>query len=109
MPYESGNELMTESYPRETENKLRYRIRILEEELKEEREDYKPKNTPSLDYYKDIRRIDRHCRMLDKKIKACRDDDKLIRLINCLGFIQGKKKEYTDQVLEIRRLLKESK
>jgi len=97
------------NYPGETENKLRYRINRLEEELKEERDDYKPKNLSSLDYYKDIKRIDRHCRMLDKKIKACRDDDKLVKLLNCLGFVQNIKKQYTDQVLEIRRILKESK
>jgi len=36
------------NYPGETENKLRYRINRLEEELKEERDDYKPKNLPSL-------------------------------------------------------------
>ena len=90
-------------------NQLKSKVKQLEKQLEEEKEDYKPKNLPSLDYYKDIKRIDRHCRMLDKKIKACRDDDKLIRLLNCLGFIQGKKKEYTDQVLEIRRILKESK
>jgi len=39
------------NYPGETENKLRYRINRLEEELKEERDDYKPKNLSSLDYY----------------------------------------------------------
>ncbi len=60
---------------------------------------------PAFDYYQDVRRLHRHCKMLDKRIKACRDDDKMVKLLNCLGFIQGKKKEYTDDCLGIKRLL----
>jgi len=47
--------------------------------------------------------------MLDKRIRACKDDDKLVKLLNCLGFIQGKKKEYGDNILDINKILKENR
>jgi len=70
-----------------------------------EKQDKEEDHGPAFDYFLDVKRLERHCKMLSKKIKACRDDDKMVKLLNCLGFIQGKKKEYTDDCLGIKRLL----
>jgi len=103
------------SYPGETQlnqiSELQLKVKTLEktiEELKtEEKKDFEPE--PALNYYVDVRRLNRHCKMLDKRIRACRDDDKMVKLLNCLGFIQGKKKEYGDIILDVDKILREGK
>ncbi len=74
-------------------------IEMFENEEKEE------DSGPAFDYYRDVKRLERHCKMLSKKIKACKDDDKMIKLLNCLGFVQNIKKQYTDDCLGMKRLL----
>ena len=112
MVFEEHKLIQREAYPGEQTNQLRTELGKLERTITEQREviirikDEKTQYGPSLNYTKDIKRLERHLKMLDKKIKACKDDDKLVRLLNCLGFIQGKKKEYTDDVMGIKRLLK---
>jgi len=91
----------------ELKQKIESQRKEIESWKKAEEEDHD--HGPAFDYYRDVRRFERHCKMLDKKIKACRDDDKMIRLLNCLGFIQGKKKEYADVCLDVKRILKERK
>ena len=54
----------------------------------------------------DGRRLDRHLRMLDRKLKKTTDDDKIIKICNSICYITSKKIELVNIVLGVNHLRK---
>jgi len=111
--YESGNELkmstVDDTYLNQmSELQLKIKTQSEEIEILKARKDKHP-SSPGTNYYTDVKRFERHLKMLHKRILACKDDDKLIKLMNCHAFVSGKKKEFGDQILHIAEILKEYK
>jgi len=59
------------------------------------------------DLNKDGRRLDRHLRMLERKLKKTTDDDKIIKYCNSICYITSKKIELVNIVLGVRELIKQ--
>lgn len=59
------------------------------------------------DLNKDGKRLDRHLRMLDRKLKKTTDDDKILKICSSICYITSKKLEIVNIVLGIGHLRKE--
>jgi len=100
-PSHETNYLKTQLVAKEKE------IEKLKAELKEDDEHYWNQSWVTTE--KDGKRLDRLIRMLEKKVKKCQDDEKIIKFVNAIGFITAKKKEYQDDVLGIKKILRNNK
>lgn len=103
------------SYPQEDTNQLKSKVAVQEREIEKLKEKLDHEtgshswNQSWVSVERDGRRLDRMIRMLEKKVKKCQDDEKIIKFCNAIGFLTSKKKEYQDDVLNIKEIIRANK
>ena len=91
----------------ELQLKINSQTKIIEGLRNEDKDQYWNQSWVSVE--KDGKRLDRLIRMLEKKVKPLKDIDQIIKLCNAIGFLTGKKHEYQNEVLQIKKIIKENK